>query len=157
MDQAEKNSSIIMSRTIIVLFPRKRAITGAVLINATSMSGPSDFLFTPGWVRECVTVQIEDIDPVETLQKTACGCLGASSAAVSRRCNSQSRQSPPRMKRVWHWVAAKRPLELACCGACSVAAPGVDVHTYAGHPQGRPRCACCSRPIPVPNAKRSRY
>ena len=40
------------------------------------------------------------------------------------------------MKRVWHWVAAKRPLELACCGACSVVAPGVDVHKYAGHPRG---------------------
>jgi hypothetical protein len=29
-----------------------RAITGAVLINDTSMSGPSDSLFTPRWVRE---------------------------------------------------------------------------------------------------------
>ncbi len=120
------------------------------------------FMCTPAWSLQCSGFGFQEgesvnIDPDETLRNTAGGCLGASSAAVSRRCNYQSRQSPPRMKRVWHWVAAKRPLELACCSACSVAAPGVDVHTYAGHPQGRPRCACCSRPIPVPNTKRSRY
>jgi len=58
------------------------------------------------------------------------------------------------MKRVWHWVAAKRPLELACCGACSVEAPGVDVHKYAGHPgELRDVRAAASRfQCPMPNA-----
>jgi len=39
---------------------------------------------------KCVTVQIEDIDPAETLQNTACGCLGALKSAHCGKCSTSS-------------------------------------------------------------------